>query len=49
MELTKEEMHNLLIFLDRVTLTGKEATAYVTLIAKLNTILKEEAEQNDNN
>lgn len=35
MNLTKEELHNLLVFLERVQMTGKEAAAYISLVQKI--------------
>lgn len=35
MNLTKEELHNLLVFLERAQMTGKEAAAYISLVQKI--------------
>ena len=38
MKLTATDIHNLLVFLDRVQLTGKEAVTFVQLLSKLQEI-----------
>lgn len=35
MELTKADIHNLIVFLNRVQLTGSEAQTFVLLVEKL--------------
>lgn len=35
MELTKADIHNLIVFLNRVQLTGNEAQTFVLLVEKL--------------
>lgn len=44
MELTKEDIHNLLIFLERSTMSGSEAVAYIMLREKLKKMLEEKQE-----
>lgn len=41
MKLTKEEIHNLLIFLERSTMSGNEAVTFIMLREKLKQMLKE--------
>lgn len=41
MELTKEDIHNLLVFLERATMQGNEAVAYIMLREKLKMILNQ--------
>ena len=41
MSLTKTDIHNLLVFLDRVQLTGSEAVTFVQLVSKLTQAEKE--------
>ena len=43
MELTKEDIHNLIVFMDRTNLTGGEVATFVSLYQKLQK-LKEGAE-----
>lgn len=43
--LTKEDIHNLLVFLNRVQLTGNEAVAFVQLLEKLMQMQKSEEEE----
>ncbi len=38
MELTKNDIHNLLIFLQRTTIQGLEVPAYCQLVSKLETM-----------
>ena len=47
MELTQQDVHNLMVFLERTQLTGKEAGEYCNLYNKLLAIQKE-FEVNDN-
>lgn len=42
MSLTKADIHNLLVFLERVQLTGGEAVTFVQLVQKLQTMRGEE-------
>ena len=42
MELTKTDAHNLLVFLERVQLTGNEAVTFVMLCEKIKRIEMEE-------
>lgn len=46
MELTKEDIHNLIVFMDRTNLTGGEVATFVSLYQKLQK-LKEGAENAD--
>jgi len=39
MELTKTDIHNLLIFLQRTTIQGLEVPTYIQLTSKLETML----------
>lgn len=48
MELTKNDIHNLLVFLERVQLTGGEAMTFVELCSKLNSIANNEGEEKSN-
>lgn len=41
MQLTKTDIHNLLVFLDRVQLTGNEAVTFVQILEKLTNMMKE--------
>ena len=43
-ELTEEMRRNLLIFLERVTLQGKEVAAYIQIIQALQKPLEKEGE-----
>lgn len=38
MELTKEDIHNLIVFMDRTNLTGGEVATFVQLVHKLQTM-----------
>lgn len=38
MQLTKTDIHNLLVFLKRVQLTGEEAITYVELLQKIQAL-----------
>lgn len=42
MSLSKADIHNLLVFLERVQLTGGEAVTFVQLVQKLQTMRGEE-------
>lgn len=42
MNLSKADIHNLLVFLERVQLTGGEAVTFVQLVQKLQTIGSDE-------
>lgn len=42
MELNKNDIHNLLVFLERVQLMGGEAVTFVQLVQKLQTMRGEE-------
>lgn len=42
MSLSKADIHNLLVFLERVQLTGGEAVTFVQLVQKLQTMGSEE-------
>ena len=42
MNLSKADIHNLLVFLERVQLTGGEAITFVQLVQKLQTMRGEE-------
>lgn len=42
MELTKADIHNLLVFLNRVQLSGSEAVTFVQLLSKLKGMQDEE-------
>lgn len=42
MNLSKADVHNLLVFLERVQLTGGEAVTFVQLVQKLQTMRGEE-------
>lgn len=44
MVLTKEEIHNILVFMERTKLTGAEVQEYCNLYNKLRQMEKEEAE-----
>ena len=39
---TKTDIHNLLVFLDRVQLTGSEAITFVQLVSKLKEMCEED-------
>lgn len=41
MELTRQDVHNLIVFLERTQLTGKEAGEYCNLYNKLLAMQKE--------
>lgn len=41
MELTRQDVHNLMVFLERTQLTGKEAGEYCNLYNKLLAMQKE--------
>lgn len=41
MELTRQDIHNLMVFLERTQLTGKEASEYCNLYNKLVAMQKE--------
>lgn len=41
MELTRQDVHNLMVFLERTQLTGKEAGEYCNLYNKLVAMQKE--------
>ena len=43
--LTKEDIHNLLVFLNRVQLTGSEAVTFVQILEKLMQMQKSEEEE----
>lgn len=45
--LTKEDIHNLLVFLSRVQLTGNEAETFVSLCLKLKAMEKGEKEESE--
>ena len=47
MELTKTDVRNILILLDRVTVKASEARDFVALCDKLNSILEQGAEENE--
>ena len=47
MELTKTDVRNILILLDRVTVKAGEARDFVILCDKLNSILEQGAEENE--
>ena len=49
MELTKQDIHNLLVFLDRVNLTGGEAMTFVMLCQKLKAIESNVKDGDDKN
>lgn len=40
MDLTETDIHNLLVFLKRVQLTGEEAITYVELLQKIQALNK---------
>ena len=42
MNLSKADIHNLLVFLERVQLTGGEAVTFVQLVQKLQTMRGDE-------
>lgn len=48
MELTTIDIQNILVFLGRATLKGREAVTFVELTAKLNALSKE-LEENESN
>lgn len=48
MQLNTQDIHNLLVFLGRTTLKGREAVTLVELTAKLNALSKE-LEKNESN
>lgn len=41
MDLTNNDIHNLLVFLNRVQLSGSEAVTFVQILEKLTNIMKE--------
>lgn len=41
MELTKKDIHNILIFLNRSTMNGEEVPTFVEVYGKLQEMLKE--------
>ena len=41
MELTQTDIHNLLVFLERVQLTGNEAVTFVQLVTKIQAMNKD--------
>lgn len=43
--LTKEDIHNLLVFLNRVQLSGNEAVTFVQVLEKLMQMQKSEEEE----
>lgn len=45
MELTATDIHNLLVFLNRVQLTGNEAITFVQLLEKLTQIQNSKKEE----
>lgn len=50
MELTQQDVHNLMVFLERTQLTGKEAGEYCNLYNKLVAMQKEfEVKENADN
>ena len=49
MELTKQDIQNIISFMERSQIVGKEAYVFVPLVTKLMTILKEKGEQKQNN
>jgi len=49
MELTKQDIQNIIAFMERSQIVGKEAYVFVPLVTKLMTILKEKGEQKPNN
>lgn len=50
MELTRQDIHNLMVFLERTQLTGKEAGEYCNLYNKLVAMQKEiEVKENADN
>lgn len=41
MDLTNNDIHNLLVFLNRVQLSGSEAVTFVQILEKLTNMMKE--------
>lgn len=49
MELTKADIHNLIVFLNRVQLSGNEAVTFVQLVAKIQAMNKDDEEYHAEN
>lgn len=45
MELTKNDIHNILIFLKRTTMNGEEVPVFVDICGKLQGMLNEQPEK----